>query len=76
MPWSFDKHLMVLQWYDKVVPIRALKFDKIPVWVQVHDIPVRFLNSKVAKDLCEVAGSVYRGDDVIKMDGGSFMGAQ
>ena len=29
--WSFDKHLMVMQWYDRGVPIRALSFDKIPV---------------------------------------------
>ena len=28
-PWSFDKHLVVLQWYDKEVPIKALEFNKI-----------------------------------------------
>nr|XP_023915557.1 uncharacterized protein LOC112027113 [Quercus suber] len=55
-PWSFDKHLVALQWYDREVPIKALEFDKIPVWVQVHNIPVRFLNRKVAEDLCEVVG--------------------
>ena len=58
-PWSFDKHLVVIQWYDRGGPIRVISFDKIPVWVQVHDIPVRFLNRKVAEDLCDVVGSVY-----------------
>ena len=29
--WSFDKHLIVMQWYDRGVPISALSFDKIPV---------------------------------------------
>lgn len=72
-PWSFDKHLVALQWYDREVPIKALEFDKIPVWVQVHDIPVRFLNRKVAEDLCEVVGLVCRMDNVNEMDGGSFM---
>jgi len=48
-PWSFNKHLVVLQWYDKEVPIRALKFSTISVWSQVHDIPMRFLSHKVAE---------------------------
>ena len=48
-PWSFDKYLVVLQWYDREVPIRALKFNTRPMWIQVHDIPMRFLNHKVAE---------------------------
>lgn len=32
-PWSFDKHLVILQWYDKEVPLRALEFNKILIWV-------------------------------------------
>nr|XP_023890894.1 uncharacterized protein At4g02000-like [Quercus suber] len=72
-PWSFDKHLVVLQWYDREVPIGAQKFETIPVWVQVHGIPVRFLNQKVAEELCEGAGSVCKGNDITEMEGGSFM---
>ena len=72
-PWSFNKYVVVLQWYDREVPIKAQKFDTISVWVQVHDISMRFLNHKVAKELCEGAGLVCRGNDIIEMDGGSFM---
>lgn len=72
-PWSFDKDLVVMQWYERGVPINALNFDKIPIWVQVHDIPVRFLNRKVAEDLCAVVGSVCSVNDDSQMDGGSFM---
>ena len=31
VPWSFDKHLVVLQWYNRELPIKALEFNKIPV---------------------------------------------
>ena len=48
-PWRFDKHLVVLQWYDREVPIRALKFNTILVWIQVHDILMRFLNTRLLK---------------------------
>jgi len=34
---------------------------------------VRFLNRKVAEDLCEVVGLVCKVDDVNEMDGGSVM---
>ena len=34
---------------------------------------MRFLNHKVAKELCEGAGLVCRGNDIIEMDSGSFM---
>ena len=32
--WSFDKHLVVLQWNEDV-PLRDLKFDHATFWVQV-----------------------------------------
>ena len=39
-PWSFDKHLMVLQCYDKDTPFEELQFNYTSFWVQVHDIPI------------------------------------
>lgn len=59
-PWSFDKHLFMLQWYDKEVPLRALEFDKIPIWVEIHDVPIRFKTKTVAEKLCEVVGTVCK----------------
>lgn len=41
-PWSFDKHLIVMQRYTGDTPVQELEFKKIPFWVQVHDIPTSF----------------------------------
>ena len=72
-PWSFDKHLVVFQWYDKEVPLQALEFNKIPIWVQIHDVPIRFMNKTVAEKLCEVVWEVCKNTEEGEMDGGSFL---
>ena len=72
-PWSFDKHLVVLQWYHKEIPIKDLKFDKIPIWVQLHDIPLRFMNRAVAEKLSVVVGTIWQDIDEGETDGGSFL---
>ena len=59
-PWSFDKHLMVLQRYDGVSEVHELDFTLTPFWVQVHGIPVKFMTTTVAESLCETVGQVQK----------------
>ena len=39
-PWSFNKHLVMIQRYDHTILVRDLVFDRVSLWVQVHDIPI------------------------------------
>ena len=71
-PWSFDKHLIVLQRYDKDTPIEDLTFNRTSFWVQVHNIPMRFMNQKVAEGICSTVGTVIQKPNM-EVDGGSFM---
>ena len=34
-PWSFDKHLMVLQRYGKETDLGDMEFNKVIFWVQL-----------------------------------------
>lgn len=61
-PWSFDKHMMVMQVYDGSKDVRDLSFDLVPFWVQVHDLPLRFRKRRVAEQLCEAIGNVTHGE--------------
>lgn len=35
-PWSFDKHLMVLQCYNRETDVGDMEFNNVTFWVQVH----------------------------------------
>ena len=48
-PWSFDKHVMVLQSYDKEIDLTEMEFKWATFWVQIHDIPIRFRSRQVAE---------------------------
>ena len=55
-PWSFDKFLVAIQLYKKSTHARTLVFDRVPFWVQVYDIPIRFMNKAVAEGICSSIG--------------------
>ena len=71
--WSFDRHLVILQRYEIDTLITDLLFDKVSLWVQVHNIPVRYLNRDVAKKLCELVDEVDRTLEILEVEGGSFI---
>ncbi|XP_075663249.1 uncharacterized protein LOC142632800 [Castanea sativa] len=75
-PWSFDKHLMVLQRYGKDSIAEELSFNLTHFWVQVHGIPLRYMNPTVAAGLCETVGKVICHPKIPIEDGGGFMKVQ
>ena len=72
-PWTFDKHLVILQEYDGTKEVRDMNFDLATFWVQVHDLPLRFRNRRVAEHLCEAIGTVKLGEENLAMEGDRFV---
>ena len=50
-----------------------MNFELATFWVQVHDLPLRFRNRKVAEQLCEAIGIVKHGEENSAMEGVMFV---
>ena len=72
-PWNFDKHLMILQKYDGVSKIKDLDFNNTLFWIQLHGLPVKFMNTMVAETLCKLAGQILKLPNAKTEECGSFM---
>ena len=72
-PWSFDKHLIMLQCYNKDIDLFDMKFNLVTFWVQVHDIPIRFRMRTMAEKICEAVGTVHRPTEETKIKGDGFI---
>lgn len=72
-PWSFDKHLVVMQGYEQESPIQELKFNEASFWVQIHGIPFRYMTMEVAIKISEVIGEVSCPTESKEVDEGNFL---
>ena len=72
-PWSFDKHIMVLSRYNRDISISDLDLTKVPFWVHVHDIPLRFRNREIAEQICQPLGPIIHPNEEQEYDGGNFI---
>ena len=72
-PWTFDRHLVVLERYDGSTPIQNLQFKSTSFWVQIHNLPFSYLSKEVAISIGETLGTVAVPKDSSEMRGGNFM---
>ena len=57
-PWSYDRHLVVLQHFDGSKSISKLEFKTCSFWVQIHDLPFKYMTLETAIEIGEAIGPV------------------
>ncbi|KAL5739858.1 hypothetical protein ACOSQ2_029038 [Xanthoceras sorbifolium] len=66
-PWSFDKHLLILQEVDGTSRVSNIEFRYVSFWIQFHNLPLSCLNKEVGLFLGGMVG------DVKEIDTGGFV---
>ena len=74
-PWTFDKHVVLLQRFDGSTPARYLRFTKLKIWVQIHGLPMCMLDPEIAIELGETLGQVTPCENSSELVGGDFLRA-
>ena len=59
-PWSFDKHLIVLQCYNKDTILENYSLTETAMWVQVHNILLGYMDRKTVEEICSIVGKVVK----------------
>jgi hypothetical protein len=69
-PWSFDRQILILNDFDGNVPPAQVQFTHSPFWIQVHDMPLIYMNKKVGTKIGESLGVLEDVD--VAGDGGGW----
>ncbi|XP_040995985.1 uncharacterized protein LOC121242150 [Juglans microcarpa x Juglans regia] len=66
-PWTFDKHLIFIQLFDKSTPNEMI-FNQEPLWIQLHDLPLAAMivdgGEKIGSTIGDVLYVDVNGDGV------------
>lgn len=64
-PWFFLNHLMCLQFWMPSVSPEEIYFDSNPFWIQVHNLPMEYLNSSNVTTILQKVGRVAETEESI-----------
>ena len=53
--------------------MQDIKFDRTTLWVQVHGLPLKYMNFEAGKKICEVVGEVIQPSNTRWFDAGEFI---
>ncbi|KAK6119836.1 hypothetical protein DH2020_046431 [Rehmannia glutinosa] len=70
-PWNLFRNLVLFQEIQGLQHPRDITFDKIDIWVQLHNLPLAFMNKKVIES---IGGKVGKLVEVDEGDGGNYWG--
>lgn len=62
--WSYDGHRVILQQFDGSKSILELEFRYCSFWVQIHDLPFKFMTPEMAVQIGETIRPVTKSQDL------------
>lgn len=72
-PWSYDRHLVSVQRFDGSKAIKDIDFKFCAFWIQIHDIPYKYMTEETAREIEDTIGPVIKQSDDSEWKGGTFL---
>lgn len=69
-PWSFDKFLILLKHIEDDKSFSKVTYNSCSFWVQIHDLPARFMNPDVCIRISRTLGTVEQVENIDEGRGG------
>jgi hypothetical protein len=57
-PWTYDKYVILFKRVEEDAAVENIMFSSVPIWVQLHGLPIRCLSREVAMDMGSLIGQV------------------
>lgn len=57
-PWTYDKYIILFKRVEEDAAVETIMFSSVPIWVQMHGLPIRRLSREVAMDMGSLIGQV------------------
>lgn len=61
-PWHFNKHILVLKQITQDIQPSSMKFNEVPIWIRIYDLPISGRNTKTLNQIGERVGKVIEID--------------
>ena len=75
-PWSFDRHLVIMELYEGDRPLNEIRFQKTTFGVQVHGLPIKYMSMEAGIKICEVVGEVVQPTETRLFNASNFIRLQ
>lgn len=64
-PWLNDKHMVAFERVSKIESVPLLEFSRVTFWVQIHNVPERFLTQSTSESVGNTIGKVLEVADPV-----------
>lgn len=72
-PWSYDRHLVIFQHFGGSKALKEIEFKSCFFWIQIHDVPFKFLTPEIAVEIGETTGTISKQRETSEIVGGMFL---
>ncbi|KAK7821024.1 uncharacterized protein LOC112035744 [Quercus suber] len=72
-PWSYNRYLVIFHRFEGSKALKEIEFKFCSFWIQMHDVPFKYMTTEIAREIGETIGSVINSGDESELKGGTFL---